>query len=255
MSPYAHPVQPIKDISPYFKKNEADFSMTFVGKTLELRIPYKFASHGVLTIGDDVTTPGIMDLIIDGTYQAALNIIASITIIPSDMGKMTYQGVEYLVLKLKEGDTFMTSYRVLQDQHLVYVLWTDLVTAGKVPYWIGYDDMLKLFAHVRELTGAGIGVSRSVYEGIIAHIARDRNNSSVQYRLTDMQKPMKLVALNSVSQAPTGTISRLNGSYFRDEGLSSALRYQVDQPQPFENLLRGLPENVLTSDLDEWNAA
>lgn len=249
MSPYAQPLQPVSDITPYFRKNETDFSMTFVGETLELRIPYKFASHGVLTISDTVTTPGIMDLIINNTYQAALNIIASITIVPSDMRKMTYQGIEYLVLELKHGDTFMTSYRVLQDQHLVYVLWTDFVTSGKTPYWISYEGMLRLFEHVYELTGSGIGVSRSVYEGIIAHIARSRDNVSTQYRLTDMSKPMRLVALSSVSQAPSGTLSRLNGAYFRDEGLTSALRHEVDQQQPFENILRGIDNQSAERDV------
>lgn len=244
MSPYSRAMQPIKDVSKYFKKNDKDFSMTFIGESLELRIPLKFKQHGTLTIGDTVTTPGVMDMIIDDSFQVGINLLASITIVPSDISQMTYQGIEYLVLHLKEGDTFMTSYRVIQDQHIVYVLWTEFITNGGVPYWYDYDSLLKIFNNVRELTGGGIGVSRSVYEGIIAHIARDRNKLSQQYRLTDMRKPMKLVALKSVSQAPTGTIARLNGSYFRDEGTTSALRYEVDQQQPFENLLRGLSSSV-----------
>lgn len=242
-SPYTKSLTNITDISKYFKKNK-DFSMSFMGEKLEIRIPRKFTQHGVLVISDTVTTPGIVDLIIDDTYQASLNLLASITIEPSDMGQMTYEGIEYLVLYLKQGDKFMTSTRAIQDPHIVYVLWTEFITNGGVPYWYNYDGLLKIFDHVRELTGQGIGVSRSVYEGIIAHISRDKNKLSVQYRQTDMKKPMELVALKSVSQAPTGTIARLNGSYFRDEGLTSALRYQVDQQQPFENILRGLPPSV-----------
>lgn len=245
MSPYAKELKPLTDISPYFRKDEKTFSMVFIGETLELRIPRKFASHGVLTIGEQVTTPGIFDMIIDDTYHAGLNLLASITIEPTDMGDMTYKGLNYLVLKLKKGDVFMTSYRVLQDQGLVYVLWTEFITNGGLPYFLSnYDDLLKLFDHVRELTGAGIGVSRSVYEGIIAHISRDATKIATQYRLTDMTKPMKLVALKSVSDAPTSTIARLNGSYFRNEGLTSALRHQVDEQQPFENILRGLSSAV-----------
>ena len=244
MSPYNRSLAPISDIAPYFRKNDTDFSMTFMGETLELRIPRKFTQHGVLTIGDTVTTPGVMDMIIDDKYHTGMNLLASITVIPSDIGYMTYDGVDYVVLHLHHGDTFMTSYRVIQDPHLVYVLWTEFITNGGIPYWFTYDSFLKLFDNVRELTGSGIGVSRSVFEGIIAHIARDQDRLSVQYRLTDMKKPMRLISLKSVSNAPTGTLARLNGSYFRDEGLTSALRYQVDQQQPFENLLRGLATSV-----------
>ncbi len=245
VSPYVKPLQTIDSISPYFKKDAKKFTMTFVGESLELRIPRKFMQHGILSVGDgSVTTPGVMDMIIDGKYHVGFNLLASITIEPSDMGQMTYNGIEYLVLHLKQGDVFMSSFRVIQDPHIVYVLWTEFITNGGLPYFFDYTSLLKLFDHVRELTGSGIGVSRSVYEGIIAHISRDQNKLSVQYRLTDMVKPMRLVALKSVSQAPTGTVARLNGSYFRDEGLTSALRYQVDEQQPFENLLRGLSSST-----------
>lgn len=243
-SPYPHEMKPISDISPYFRKDEKDFSMTFIGESLELRIPSRFSQYGALIISDVVTTIGVMDMIIDDTYQTGMNLLATITIEPTDMGRMTYEGVDYVVLKLKSGDKFMTSYRVVQDPKIVYVLWTEFITSGSPIYTLDYDGLLKLFDNVRELTGSGIGVSRSVYEGIIAHIARDKDHLTTQYRLTDMTKPMKLVALKSVSQAPTGTIARLNGSYFRDDGLTSALRFQVDQQQPFENLLRGLPSSL-----------
>ena len=238
-SPYSHPLEKIKSVNHYFRKNN-DFSVSFIGETLELRIPKKFSSHGALVIGETVTTPGVMDMIFDDKYHAGLNLLASITIVPSDMNWMTYKGVEYLVLKLKHGDTFMTSYRVIQDPHIVYILWTEFITNGGIIYTLDYDALLKLFEHVRELTGSGIGVSRSVYEGIIAHLARDPDNISVPYRLTDMSKPMKMVKLKSISQASSSTIARLNGAYFRDEGLTSALRNEVDQQQPFENILRGI---------------
>lgn len=244
MALYAHPVTPITDVSAYFRTDPKTFSMTFVGKTLDVRIPAKFIQHGVLTIGDTVTTPGIMDMVFDETYQAGLNILASITIEPSDIGQVTIDGVDYVTLHLVTGDTFMTSYRVIQDPHIVYVLWDIFVTGGAKPYWINYAGMLRLFEHAKELTGSGIGVSRSVFESIIAHLSRDPDHISIQYRNTDRVKPMKFVALKSVSQATTGTIARMNGSYFRDEGMTSALLYKVDEPQPFENLLRGLSTAV-----------
>lgn len=245
MSPYATNLSPISDVSKYFRKNPKDFSMTFIGKSLELRIPLRFENEGALSISDTVTTLGVMDMIIDDQYQTALNILASITIAPSEMSNMTYRGIEYLVLKLKEGDTFMTSYRVIKDAHSIYVIWKEFVNGGKLPYFFDYKSFLKIFENVRELTGSGIGVSQSVFEGIVAHICRDQNDIAKQYRLTDMKKPMKLVPLNSVSQAPTGTLARLNGNYFRNEGITSALRHQVEQQQPFENLLRGIPDSVL----------
>ena len=244
MSPYVTSLEHISDVSHYFKDNK-DTSKTFIGETLEIRIPRKFSGHGMLEIYDKVNTLGIFDMIFDDKYHAALNILGSIVISPSDISQMTYDGVEYVALHLKHGDTFMESSRIVQDQHCIYVIWTEFFTGGALPYWFTYESTLAIFQHVKELTGAGIGVSRSVFEGIITHLARDRDDLTKPYRLTDMKKPMKLIPLKSVSLATSGTIARLNGAYFRDEGLTSAVLYEVDKPQPFENLLRGLSTSTV----------
>jgi hypothetical protein len=243
MSPYDNPLEHIKDVSSYFKDIK-DGSKVFIGQSLELRIPKSFSKHGMLLVGDEVTTLGIMDMIFDDKYHVGLNILGQITIRPSDMGQMTYNGVDYLVLHLKNGDTFMTTNTILQNQQVVYVLWVEFFTSGNNPYWMDYEATLSIFKHVVEMTGSGIGVSRSVFEGIVSHIARDPDDIAVKYRLTDMKKPMKLVALKSISMATENTSSKLIGAYFRDEGLTSALRREVDQQQPFENILRGISTSV-----------
>lgn len=239
-SPYSKNLKPIDDITPYFHYDEKKATFTFIGKSLELRIPKRLEKHGYLTIGDTVTTLGVMDMIIDNEYQTGFNLIASITISPSDIGKFNYEGIDYVVLYLKENDIFINNVNVLQDPNVIYALWVEFINNGKLIYPFTYKSLLKLFEHTRELTGQGIGVSQSVYEAIIAHLARDNNNISIPYRLTDMTKPMEFVALKSVSQGPTGTLARITGAYFKDEGLTSALRYQIDEPQPFENILRGI---------------
>lgn len=239
MSPYDNPLQRINDVSAYFK-DKSDGSKVFIGESLELRIPRCFTKHNMLIIGDEIITLGIMDMIIDDKFHTGLNILGQITIKPSQIDQMTYQGIEYVVLHLKNGDTFMTSTTILQSQQVVYVLWVEFFTSGNLPYFINYEGALSIFKHVVEMTGSGIGVSRSVFEGIVAHIARDQDDISTKYRLTDMKKPMRLVALKSISMATENTSSKLIGAYFRDEGLTSALRREVDQQQPFENILRGI---------------
>lgn len=241
MSPYTTPLKPIDDVSPFFTKNK-DGAMIFVGKTLEVRIPSSFEKHGVLQISEEVTTPGIFDLIIDNAYHVGLNLLATITVIPSNIRRMVYDSIEYVVLELETNDVFMTSTRVIQNPDLVYVLWSEFVTAGKLPYNWTYENTLRMFEHVRELTGQGIGVSRSVFEGIIAYLSRDRDKPFEQYRHTDMKKPFRMVALNDVSLAVNSTLSKLNGAYMRNEGITSALRYQVEEIKPFDNILRGINE-------------
>ena len=239
MSPYTKDLKPISDISPYFKKTKNN-SIVFTGESLEIRIPSKFSQYGYLIISDEISTLGVFDMIIDDEYHVGMNILGTITIVPSDTDTMTYDQIDYTVLYLKNSDVFIKNTKILKDPNVVYTLWSEWITDGRVPYYINYTNLLKMFENVKELTGQGIGVSRSVFEGIIAYLARDPKDKSRQYRLSNMKDPMHFVALSSVSEGPSGTLARLNGAYFRDQGLTAALKIKVTDEQPFENILRGI---------------
>ena len=240
-SPYLNPVTHIKDISPFFETDPKTGRVTFIGETLEIRIPQRYEVYDLLEFEDMVTTLAVFDMIIDGKFQAFMNLLACITIDPSDYGTMTYDGVAYTVLYLNKGDTFMRTSDLVQNSGIVYALWIEFITQGKLLYTYTYKDLPLMFDHVRQCCGRGLGVSRPIFEAVLAFLCRDPDNIFTQYRLTDMQKKFAFVALRSVSNAPTGTMARLTGSYF-DEALTAALRYEIVEHQPYEDVLRNIPQ-------------
>lgn len=237
-SPYATPVTPIDDIMQYMKVDK-DGTWYFIGRTLEIRIPKRFSVYNCLDIGDEVQTLGICDLIVDSKYQFPLNLLAIITIIPSEITSMTYKGVPYVVLHLKTNDVFMVTCDVIKNDNVIFATWSDFINYGNTIYTLSYRGLGLLYDDVKEVTGSGIGVGRSVYEVAIAFLTRDQKNPLQPYRLTDMAEPPRWVALRSISLARTGTMSRLSGSYF-DIALTASLRYQVNTRQPFEDILQGV---------------
>lgn len=245
-SPYAFPVEHITNIDPFFKYDPENHTMTFIGDTLECRIPKRFETYGMLEVTEKVTALAVMDLIINEKYQCGLNLLAKIEIAPSAIGEMVYDENAYQVLHLEHGDQFITHTQVVRDQSIIYALYVEFITRGKSIYTLDYVGLALLFDRVKQMTGSGIGVDRVLFEVIVSHLARDPDDIFKQYRYTDMVKPMHLIRLRSVSYAPTSTTARLLGSYF-DEGLNSALVRDVEQEQPFENLLRGLPFEPVSS--------
>lgn len=239
-SPYVHSVEPIKDIDRFFLYDEKQHTMTFIGKTLELRIPKRFEVYGLLTVADTVQTLAVFDMIIDEQYQCSLNLLASIDITPSEISDMVYDDVPYLVLYLKHGDRLITHTQVVKDQSIISALYVEFITRGKPLYTFGYLDLALLFDRAKALTGSGIGVDRVLFEMIISHLARDPSDIFKQYRYTDMAEPAHLIRLRSVSYAPSSTSARLLGSYF-DDGLAASLIHHNESNQPFEDMLRGLP--------------
>lgn len=241
-SPYATPVTPIDDIMQYMRIDKGGV-WYFTGRTLEVRIPKRFSVYNCLDIGDEVQTVGICDLIVDGKYQFPLNLLAMITIIPSEITSMVYKGVPYVVLHLQTNDVFIASSDVIKNDAVIFATWSDFINYGNTIYTLSYRGLGLMYDDVREVTGSGIGVGRSVYEVAIAFLARAADNPLLPYRLTDMKTPPQNVALRSISLARTGTMSRLSGAYF-DIALTASLRYQVNTRQPFEDIARGVSAMV-----------
>ena len=247
-SPYAYPVESIKDIDRFFKFDPDKHTMTFIGNSLELRIPKRFETYGMLEVTETVTALAVLDMIIDEKWQCGLNLPAKIEIAPSVIGEMVYEENAYQVLHLEHGDQFIKHTQVIKDQSIIYALYVEFITRGKTIYTLDYVGLALLFDRVKQMTGSGIGVDRVLFEVIVSHLARDPDDIFKQYRYTDMSKPMHLVRLRSVSYAPTSTTARMLGSYF-DDGLNASLVHHEDKEQTFENILRGLPfEPVSTTE-------
>lgn len=239
-TPYANPVTPITDLTPFFEQNKKTGGWTFVGETLEIRIPKRFEVYDLLSITDTVTSLGIMDLVINGRYQCGMVILNQIQIEPSEITEMEYNGVPYVVLHLTPGDRFIPNPNVVKEDRVIYAIYVEFDTCGKPIYFLNYDQLGLIFDKVKLMTGSGLGVDRVVYEVIIAHLARDRNNLYLPYRLTDMKQPFALIPLKQVTHSTTNTTARLIGSYFSDT-LAASLVTTTTENYPFEDVLRGLP--------------
>lgn len=240
---YADPVEKITSLKPFLKRDDKKRTITFVGDTMELRIPKRFEVYGMLDTTDVVQTLGIMDVIIDGKYQCSLDILSKITIVPTSYDDMVINGTPYLVVYLEHGDVFIQNTQVAKDANVVYAVYVEFITRGKPLYTLGYDQLALIFDRVKQLTGGGIGVDRVLFELIVSHLARDASDLFKQYRYTLMEEPPVIIPLRSVSLAPTTTSSRVFGSYF-DDGLTSSLITKNTEESPFENIIRGVPQDV-----------
>lgn len=240
---YAHSVTPVPSIKKFFKRDETKRTVTFIGDSLQVRIPKRFQSYRMLEITDVIKALGVMDLIINEKYECSLNILGRITIIPSRYEEIVLKDVPYLVAHLEHGDIFINDTNIAQEASVIYAVFCEFVTRGKPLYTFTYEEFALVFDRVKEFVGRGLGVERSVFELIIAHIARDKKDLFKQYRHTDLKSPPVFIDLNNVSLAPTTTSSRLVGAYFED-GLTASLITTSKEKAPFEEIMRGIPSEV-----------
>lgn len=240
-SPYAKTYERVTQVMDRFFRYDAKAkTMTFVGDTLEARVPKRLESYNLLNVADTVTVLGVMDLIIDDTYNARLHMLAKFDTEPEELESVTVDGLEYMVLRYSTGARFIAKTQVVKNKDIIYAMYVEFITRGNLPYWYEYDNLAWLFDQAKSMCDAGLDVNRSIFEVINAHLARDAKSRFTQYRHTDMAGPFSFIPLRSISLAPDSTTARLTGSYF-SEGLNSSLISTNTINHPFEDALRGLP--------------
>lgn len=233
-------LEEIKNPSRFFKYDPKKKTQTFIGDHLEVRVLKRFEVYDLLNVTDVVETIGIMELVIDGKYHASMNILAKISIHPTEIGEIQIDDVPYLSLYLKHGDLFIANTQVVQNASIQYAVYVEFIARGKPLHTMNYDELALVFDRVKQMTGSKLGVDRVLFETVVSHLARDQDDLFLQYRYTPMNRPMRLIPIRSVSYAPTSTSSRINGSYF-DDGLTASLQNENREHMPFEDLMRGFP--------------
>lgn len=236
VTPYTKNYEYIKDLDQFFSYDEKNKEMRFIGSELKLYIPQRYEVYDMLFIAETVKTLAVFDMVIDDKYHAGLLMLATIEIEPDDVSNTIVDGIPFLVLTLSKGARFICHTERIADNTIVYSLWMEFITRGKLLYNIGYEALSTLFDQAGPMCGANLNVDHVIFEVIYAHLCRDPENRSIQHRHSD-NKDFKLIPLRDVGYATTSSSSKLIGSYFR-EALNSALIQTSETRHPFEDLLR-----------------
>ena len=222
--------QRIRNVDKYFQRK--DNKLIFIGKSLEVNVPKHYKQFGYYTRTNVVKVLGILQLVIDKKYEAILSITTMIETIPNSIDETE----DYIVLKYSNGDIFLNKDYVINNPEELYYLFMRFVTHGKLPEFLRYEDLDKIFDHCEEINGTDLGVGRELKELVFAYLCRDAKDLSKQYRLTSMKDNYKLVGILNIFYAPQSTTSKLLGNYL-DNGITAAVLTEEPVTDTFEQIL------------------
>lgn len=221
----------------FFELNNKDNCIYFKGDNLKCYIPRKYEKKEYLIIHDKVSALGIFDICVNDKYEGGIQIPAVITLDPVDMYDTTIDDVKYLTCELTRGSQFITDLDVLQNNDIPYYMWTEYLSLGNLPRYLGYDDCATLFDTANKFSGKGLEANHAVYELIISYMFRDKKSINTFFRHTDMKDEPQIVNIRDIAHSATTTHSRIIGSY-GDAGRTSALLNQSEENHPLEDLFR-----------------
>lgn len=212
-------------------------------KNVKIYVPTRFAERGLASIGIETHVVGIYAIVAEDKYYGVSLVNAMQRIEPTATIKVVVQDDEYYEFSFAAGATVVSSVQLVKTDTLVYKIYDEIIAKGRVPWYLGYPELGRLFDTAKYHAGANIGQNHEVTELIVSIIARDPQNRARYYRqavrsMTDVVKtPPAFIPLRSVTYAATNTTNKLAGSYFK-EGLVSALVTPAERVERIEELLR-----------------
>jgi len=208
----------------------------------KIYIPARFVERNLAELGVENYITGICAIVV-GDFFAVMNVCAMLKIEPVQTLKIRIQGDEYYEFYFPKGSTVITTTELVKKDTLVYRIYDEIISKGKVPWYLDYNDLGKIFDTAKLHAGANIGQNSEVTELIVSMIARDRVDKTKYYRtvinsLDDLKKnPPTYIPLRSVIYAATNTTNKLAGSYFATSTVS-ALVSPATRTERIEAILR-----------------
>lgn len=212
-------------------------------KPCKVHIPVRFEEKDLASISNRVSTIGIIAIIVDDKYYAISVTPSYIRLEPTYVNKIKIGDVGYYELQFEEGSTVFTSTDLVKQDVLTYYIYNEIIAGGKVPWYLQYSDIIRLFDNSYKFTGAKVGANLAIMDMVACTICRDPKDVTKFYRhqykniTQEVTDPPEILPLRNVSYGASNTTAKLLGSYFSD-GMTSALIYPSERTEKIEEQLR-----------------
>lgn len=211
-------------------------------KECKIYIPARFAERDLAYVGVENYILGIYAIVVEDQYYGVSLVNAMINIDPSVTNRVKIAGMDFLEFVFFAGSTVFKSTLLVKTDTIAYRIYDEILSSGKIPWYIGYEELGHLFDTAGYHAGANIGKNQEVTQLIASMVARDPKDRTKYYRSTvqsieDLKNnPPVFVPLKSVEYSATNTTNKLGGSYMA-VGIVSALNDPTDRVERIESLL------------------
>lgn len=206
-----------------------------------IQIPARFSTIGLGQIGLETNIYGCFALILDTGEYSVFNINAFIELNPARTIIVDINGIDYHQFEFDPYQILIKTTTIVKRDSVIYRVFDEFIFKGKIPWYLTYDDVGKLFDTAKQFANSDVSKNQDVIEFLVSMISRSSGNRSVYIRnilksYKDTQN-ISYVPLSSVFFNVNNTLNKLAGSYFNN-GVVSALVKPSDQMSEIEKILR-----------------
>lgn len=200
-----------------------------------IEFPKWYENKELIDIQDTTYLYGIFAIIIGDKYSVSV-IPTLINTTPIIVTEVERENGTYIQFIYGKDDVLIDNINVVKKDLLSYNLFENFFIYAKVPWFIEYDDLIKIMDNLLIYANSNLGDNFIASELVTSFIARTRKDKSVFLRQDPTATP-EFVDLTNVYFSALSTLNRIAGNYFV-EGLTSALVQKEKEPTQLENLVR-----------------
>jgi len=223
--------------------SETQDNKLVVTKPIKIVIPERYASGKLASIADVIKIPAVFGIILEDRYYATSIACAMMEITPTVTSVVKIDDEPHYVFEFAPGSVLTPNLNLVKKDSFVYYLYDEIIAKGKVPWYFSYVDCGHLFLSSHLHGDISLGDSNAPLEIIASSISRSPKDRTQYFRhhikstMQMFEERPKFVALRSILDGPTDTISKLMGSYW-DLGMTSSLVNPGKESHGVEKLLK-----------------
>lgn len=212
-------------------------------KTVKVYIPSRYKQADMAIFENENTFVGIFAMVVDDKYYAVSCVTAFMRTEPSAINDVVIDDNEYIEMTYEPGARIISNLNLVKVDSLLYRIYDEFISKGRVPWFMGYEDLGKLFADTKYYSGVKVGSNPQIMEMIGATICRAPVDVKRYYRQAVLSKdelhsdPPTVIPLRAVSYGATNATAKLMGPYF-DDNVTSTLVSPGQRVERVERLLR-----------------
>lgn len=200
-----------------------------------IEFPKWYENKELLDIQDVTYLYGVFAIIIDDKYSVSI-IPTLVNTSPIIIREVERDSVTYIQFVYGKDDVIIDNINVVKKDLLSYNLFENFFIYAKAPWFIAYDDLIKIMDNLLSYANSNLGENFIASELVTSFIARTKKDKSIFLR-QDSSSEAEYVDLTNVYYSALSTLNKVAGNYFT-EGLTSALVQKEVTPTKLENLVR-----------------
>jgi len=212
-------------------------------ETLYVMFPEKYVDKELAILGNTCHVTGVICIFDDKNNYSIMTVPAKLEMQPVEIDTVLVENEPYVVLTFMENSDLISNTKVVKDITGTFPVFDLFLIQGKIPWYIGYTDLLNVFANMGKYTGTKATNNLLTFEILIATIARDEKDRLKDFRLSlkdmkDMEKKRPVwVGMNDIFYSFRSTLAKIAGSYMK-LGVVSSIINPEKKANELENIVR-----------------